>query len=188
LKRYLIRVENNGIYTPQDISKIKEILNYIDKNFANIRVSKSAIEFDYFAEGEDKEIRDKITYYLGKVLDFKELKPLTLEGSFELALQLYEQERFWEAHEVIEGLWRNEKDEKKKELLQSLILLCASYVHMQKGRNSVSIGIMKRAVDKMNSDIEQLGNIKIDFQSLREQILEVIKEGKPRIIDFAKTQ
>ncbi len=187
MKRYLIRVENKSIYTPLDISEVKEILNGIGQNFSNIRVSNFAIEFDYFSEGEDKEILDKITHSLGKVLDFKELKQELEESSLALALQLYKQERFWEAHEVIEAIWRKEKDERMKELLQSLILLCASYVHMQKGRNSVSIGIMKRAADKINSAIVQLGNITIDSQRLRNEILEVIKEGKPRIIDLPNT-
>jgi len=184
LKRYLIRIENINNYTPQQISRVKEILKGVSDKFANIRISKFAIEFDYFSEGDDKAIRDKLNQSLGRILDFRELKSAFNEESSDLAFQLYTQERFWEAHEVLEGLWRKERDEKRKELIQSLILLCASYVHMQKGRNSVSLGILERAADKMNANFEESKSLRIDFQNLRKKIVEVIEEGNPRIIDI----
>ena len=45
---------------------------------------------------------------------------------------LFNAERYWECHEVLEGLWRQKK-EGEKLLLQGIILICAAYVHHQKG-------------------------------------------------------
>ncbi|MGA2663764.1 MAG: DUF309 domain-containing protein [Nitrososphaerales archaeon] len=61
------------------------------------------------------------------------------------AVSLFDAERFWEAHEVLEAQWRaSEGDEKR--LLQGLILVCAALVHHQKGEEKVALGIVQRAL------------------------------------------
>jgi hypothetical protein len=61
------------------------------------------------------------------------------------SVALFNAERFWEAHEVLESLWRVEQGDEKR-LLQGLILVCAALVHMQKGEGPVALGIARRAL------------------------------------------
>lgn len=60
------------------------------------------------------------------------------------SVALFNAERYWEAHEVLETLWRNSSGQEKL-LLQGLILVCAAFVHSQKGKPEVAIGVMRRA-------------------------------------------
>jgi predicted metal-dependent hydrolase len=47
------------------------------------------------------------------------------------ARRLFNEHRFWEVHEVLEGLWKELKGS-EKELVQGLILVAAALVHVQK--------------------------------------------------------
>ena len=68
------------------------------------------------------------------------------EGAlFEEARSLFNAERYWESHEVLEGVWRNKHGEEKR-LLQGIILVCAAFVHHQKGEPQVAMGVLKRSV------------------------------------------
>src|SRR4029077_1218516 len=49
----------------------------------------------------------------------------------EQARSLFNEERYWEAHELLEGLWKL-KQGQEKQLLQGLILTAAALVHVQK--------------------------------------------------------
>lgn len=51
-------------------------------------------------------------------------------------------ERYWEAHEVLEGIWRQDKDP----CLAGLINLAASLVKLQEGNLPSHVRIVKRAV------------------------------------------
>jgi hypothetical protein len=46
--------------------------------------------------------------------------------------RLFQEEKYFEAHEVLEGLWRETKD-KKRDFYHGLIQLAAALVHFQKG-------------------------------------------------------
>lgn len=61
------------------------------------------------------------------------------------AVLLFDGERFWEAHEVIESLWRVAEGQEKT-LLQGLILVCAAFVHVQKQEADVALGIARRSL------------------------------------------
>ena len=47
-------------------------------------------------------------------------------------INLFNEERFWESHEVLESIWRVSEGS-EKEALHSLILIAAAFVHFQKG-------------------------------------------------------
>jgi len=64
------------------------------------------------------------------------------------AVSLFNAERFWEAHEVLESLWRVAEGEEKS-LLQGLILVCAAFVHAQKGELDVALGVARRSLPKL---------------------------------------
>lgn len=59
--------------------------------------------------------------------------------------------RFWEAHEAIENLWREEKDSYLRTYYQALILICASMIKFYKGDINVSDALMKKAISMLSS-------------------------------------
>jgi len=60
------------------------------------------------------------------------------------ARELFNAERYWECHEALEGLWRQKQGEEKR-LLQGVILVCAAFVHHQKGHDEVALSVLGRA-------------------------------------------
>lgn len=63
---------------------------------------------------------------------------------FAEARDLFNAERYWECHEVLEGVWRTKQGEEKR-LLQGIILVCAAFVHHQKGEQDIALGVLRRA-------------------------------------------
>jgi len=70
------------------------------------------------------------------------------EDAIESAKLLFNDERYWECHEVLEGVWKNTSG-KEKELLQGLILTCAAFVHSQKNEDDICISILNRALARL---------------------------------------
>lgn len=83
-------------------------------------------------------------------------------------------ERYWECHEVLEGVWRQKLGDEKN-LLQGLILVCAAFVHHQKGEEEVALRVLARAEKQLAFDPPKYGGI--DLASLRADVQSVL-DGK----------
>jgi len=84
------------------------------------------------------------------VKDLNVAPPHKEEGDlFAEARELFNAERYWECHEVLEGIWRTKQGE-EKHLLQGIILVCAAFVHHQKGEEAVALGVLGRAIKQLN--------------------------------------
>lgn len=66
----------------------------------------------------------------------------------EEAIRLFNQEYFFEAHEVLEEIWRAERGEPRL-FLQGLIQVCAAYHHFQNGNLVGAITLLDRGAEKM---------------------------------------
>ena len=94
------------------------------------------------------------------------------EDAVELARSYFNAERFWECHEVLEGIWRRTQGEEKR-LLQGIILVAAAYVHGQKEEPQVAIGMLRRAGPKIHWTSDQYYGI--DLNALRLAVSRVIE-------------
>ncbi len=65
-------------------------------------------------------------------------------------IRLFNEEYFFEAHEVLEDLWKREHG-KPKLFLQGLIQLCAAYHHFQNGNLVGAETLLERGAQKMRS-------------------------------------
>jgi len=92
-------------------------------------------------------------------------------------INLFNEERFWESHEVLEGIWRVSGGA-EKEALQSLILTAAAFVHYQKGELDICLSVLKRALARM-----PLGSTPIpaDFAKLRQNVDSILDSGRIRL-------
>jgi predicted metal-dependent hydrolase len=64
------------------------------------------------------------------------------------AIRLFNDRYFFEAHEVLEEVWRQEHGESRL-FLQGLIQVCAAYHHFQNGNLIGAITLLERGADKM---------------------------------------
>ena len=65
-------------------------------------------------------------------------------------IRLFNEEYFFEAHEVLEDLWKKEHG-KSKMFLQGLIQICAAYHHFQNGNLIGAETLLDRGAQKMRS-------------------------------------
>jgi predicted metal-dependent hydrolase len=65
-------------------------------------------------------------------------------------IRLFNEEFFFEAHEVLEDVWRVERG-KPRLFLQGLIQVCAGYHHFQNGNLVGAITLLQRGADKMRN-------------------------------------
>ena len=72
------------------------------------------------------------------------------EKAISEGIDYFNNERFWECHETLEGVWKN-CDGNEKFLVQGLILVAAGLVHYQKDEDSICINIFNRALEKLEN-------------------------------------
>jgi uncharacterized protein len=99
------------------------------------------------------------------VRDLNEAPPhKSKEDIISEARNYFNSERFWEAHETLEALWRVSSGDEKL-LLQGIILVCAAFVHHQKSEEETAQSVLRRASRQLNwpqpiyegIDLERLG-------------------------------
>ncbi len=88
------------------------------------------------------------------------------------ARSLFNQERYWESHEVLESLWKNSEGGEKL-YLQGIILVCAAYVHEQKGERAIATGVLRRAAKQLDYRSESYYGI--DVARLKDVVAAILK-------------
>lgn len=112
-------------------------------------------DFRLFIEATRPLAVPEFTRDLGETPEYKPEGELISEARF-----LFNAERYWECHEVLEGIWRT-KQGREKLLLQGIILVCAGYVHHQKGEDDVALGVLSRAERQLEYSAAEYAGINI---------------------------
>ncbi|WP_337861051.1 DUF309 domain-containing protein [Ferroplasma sp.] len=105
----------------------------------DVRIEKNSVEIAYFFQ-----INNITKSIMGKNFFTSSINYIQNAKSFSYAIYLIGEERYWEAHEVLENYWRNSNG-LEKTTYQYIILLCAAEVHKQRGHDSVARGIIIRS-------------------------------------------
>ena len=155
--RYLIRLANKNTHAPADammlLRRVRTALEGSGARAMNLRVSRSAIEFDlFYSPAQSLESLLKKIEPLGACLTAKRLDvpppPVDPARIVQEAKTLWDEERYWEAHEVLEGLWRTLK-EPEKNWVQGLILAAAAGVHLQKDEAAAAQSLSQEALRRL---------------------------------------
>ena len=83
--------------------------------------------------------------------------------------------RFWECHEVLEGVWKQIDGDEKK-LVNGLILVAAGLVHYQKDEDDTCISIFSRALNKLETSNGIYHGIDVD--RVKSLVQDMIKTKK----------
>jgi uncharacterized protein len=86
--------------------------------------------------------------------------PADIDPGFARFLELFQQGRFWDSHEALEGPWRNNGSD----FFHALILLASAFVHVRRGnRHGIAAQLAKAEPILQNHAAHYLG---IDVHSL----------------------
>ena len=150
-----------GKYFPADYKYLLTHIRSMLKDFSHvlvrdIRVSSYFIEidlslYDFKQDLVPNEITSRLNS-VGSMLLCDDLSEselfLTRGDAINHAIYLFNIERFWKSHEVLEGVWR-ESTGLEKRILNGIILIDAAFVHFQKNELDVFISILKRSMEKL---------------------------------------
>jgi hypothetical protein len=183
--RFLVRLENKNGHTPQETGRIaqrvRKLLGSKD-SIGHLRVSRKAVEFDLFASDQE-DLAAKKSVLEEKVARVLTVKPLDVLPSpreklevLREGISLFNEERYWECHEVLEQIWHPARGVERS-TIQGLILTAAALVHHQKGEDEVCLRMLRKAFDKLGSQ-----NVyeAVDLKNVRAQIQEIIASKNPK--------
>src|SRR5207245_3041840 len=143
----------------------------------------NTIEFDLLEEQTDLNgSKSLLETKISKVVTLRSLESRVSIGGKQEALReaidLFNQERFWEAHEVLEEIWHTATSV-ERDIIQGLILTAAALVHYQKNEKAVCVSILGKAIEKLGT----LDHFKsLDIRQLREDIEQTLKDNTPKLL------
>ena len=185
--RFLVRLTPAGADRDAALSTVRGIAANLGGRAVNPKwTSYGALEIDIFAPSrEDFEVIMAALSPLGTVEFAKDLQePPRFQPKEQTMLEataLFNAERFWEAHEALESLWRVAEGDEKR-LLQGLILVCAAFVHQQKGEDAVALGVARRALPLLVW--KQPAYYSVDVVRVRESVATILEGGKFSLFRF----
>ena len=177
MERYILHLKNssdlNRKMAIDILSRSRRLASGMNLILRDCRVSKKYVEFDTTISKSDL---DELIEKLSSVgpLDHAKLvieEIVEKENAISEGIDYFNNERFWECHEILEGVWKN-CDGNEKFLVQGLILVAAGLVHYQKDEDSICISIFNRALEKLENSNGQYHNIDID--KIKKTVTEMI--------------
>jgi predicted metal-dependent hydrolase len=190
----MIYINNkNKKYSPENYKYVLMHVRSLLKDFSDVlvrdvRISSYFIEMDVsIYNTKEIFVSPKITEKLnsvGSLLlcdDLSEHKfCLTNDCIVDHAIYLFNLERFWKSHEVLEGIWKESKGS-EKQILNGIILIDAAFVHYQKNEFDVFISILKRSIEKLRGNLGMFYNLNLN--EIKESLNNII-EKKSRHYTF----
>ncbi|MEM1944899.1 MAG: DUF309 domain-containing protein [Nitrososphaerota archaeon] len=155
-QRYLIYVSNSG-FKPLDRKTLQSQFRVCSPHslrLIDVRVGSRHIEFDVLA---DVDALNWAVRYLDNIFGVNEVREVVRadenmipEEIVGAAVRLFNSEKFWEAHELLEGLWRRLAG-REKEVIHAVILMAAAHVHLQKDEREVFTSMILRAKETLSA-------------------------------------
>ena len=171
----------NEKYVPKDASSIlslsRSTLQEDNIIIRDVRVASQFLELDISIKAlSDK---NKISSNLSKIAPVLEIdriveKEFDKKEAVALARQLFNNEKYWKTHEVLEAVWKNTVGN-ERDLLNGIILVAAALVHYQKGELAICISIMKRGLVKLEKSYDKYYDI--DIESLKRKVAAMVNSN-----------
>jgi uncharacterized protein len=181
LLRYMVYLKNEK-YLPKDATSIlslsRNILHDDKIIIRDVRVATHFLELDISIATSSRigKIKSKLSQ-IAPIIDIDRIieKDLDKRESIKLARELFNNEKYWKTHEILEGIWKHTQGD-ERDLLNGIILIAAALVHYQKAELAVCISIMKRALVKLNNSYGKYYDVDID--SLKREVTNMVKSSK----------
>jgi uncharacterized protein len=179
-RRFMIYLHNKKRFSIENYKDVLTHLRSIFSDFSNleirdvrissyfVEVDLSLYEFDNLIPTNAHLIPDSVLSRfnsVSSVLNYDYLvetkHSLTKENVLDNAIFLFNIERFWKSHEVLESIWKESLGIEKR-VLNGLILIDAAFVHYQKNEIGIFISILKRSLEKLKESHGKFYNINLD--------------------------
>ena len=167
MQRYMIHLQNKS-HTAKDATvllyRAREIVEDNEVIVRDARVSRKYIEFD--TSMPDSAAIDDIVGKLESISPIASYehvieRHMEKEQAIKHAIQLFNDEKYWGAHEALESVWKGTSGNEKN-ILNGIILIAAAFVHDEKDEPGVCISILERAMKKLDGASGTYQGIDVD--------------------------
>ena len=177
----LILFLNNLSNTPEDALQLRNRARIIASQHGIIvrdaRVARFHIEYDITLppDGSTPNV-DKLFKEIGTYVGSYQVeeKKREKQEAISEAVNVFNEEKFWIAHEILESVWNQSKGQ-ERDLLGGIILVCAGLVHYQKNEEDICISILGRAFKKL---ADARGVYRVDIDRLKQIVCNILKKSK----------
>ncbi|MDJ0273708.1 MAG: DUF309 domain-containing protein [Nitrososphaerota archaeon] len=171
-RRFIVALRNWGVDPSQHnelLKEVRELLRGISEQVIDVRIGPRRLEVDLMAV-DVEAVRRRLST-LSEVeyaVQVGEKSAGSIAEAVREAVELIGQNRYWEAHEVLEGVWRTAQG-REKAALNGLILFAAAHVKLQRGDETGYRRVLRRALRALEtSGLEELAGL--DLRRLADAI------------------
>ena len=183
MKRYIIHLKNQN-YIPKQanwlLNRARNIVSDIGVVVRDTRVATEHVEFDTSVP-ERSDIEEILRRFntISPLLEYELLTERQMEKheAIRKAKDLFNNEKYWQTHEVLEPVWKGAHGE-EKDLLNGIILIAAAFVHDEKDESSICISILSRAKKKLSQSKGLYFGM--DLDEINREVLRIIETGMIR--------
>ena len=166
MERYMIHLQNNGyspIHSSELVHRARELCSDMNASVRVARVANKFLEFDVSINPDDLDVLIGKLNSIGKLDNIRHVveEKIEKDQGIKDGIFYFNNERFWESHESLEGVWKKCYGT-EKELVQGIILLAVAFAHKQKDENRIGVGMLSRALEKLGDSPAMYGNIDVD--------------------------
>ncbi len=175
----MVHLQNRS-HTPKDATRLlyraRELVEP-EVIIRDVRVSKKYIEFD--TSLPDGMNVDDLVGRLATISPLASYEHITerhmdKDEAIEHAIKLFNDEKYWGAHEALESVWKGTNGAEKN-ILNGIILVAAAFVHDEKDEPDVCLSILQRARKKLEGTGGMYHGIDID--RIADRISMIISSG-----------
>jgi uncharacterized protein len=180
MKRFMVYLFNDK-FSPQDakavLKQARDLAVDSDIVMRDVRVATDFLEIDTSLP-DDIELGDALSLlnHISPLVEYQKVEDsyMDKEVSIEYARDLFNSQKYWRTHEVLEAVWKSSVNT-EKQILNSIILISAALVHYQKNESEICISILKRALIKLDKNEGKYFGI--DLDDIRAKISKIVKTG-----------
>jgi hypothetical protein len=179
--RFLVRLESPAKDRDALLASVRELGRSVGVEARNPKwTSNGALELDIFCPSRGDF--DLFVLIVRPVAGFDFIKDLNVAPPHKTEVVLFAEarsyfnaERYWECHEVLEGIWRLKQGDEKR-FLQGVILVCAAFVHHQKGEHEIALGVLRRSAEQLDFPAKEYGGF--DVPGLSKKVRRILESGR----------
>ena len=173
----MIHLKNNGylpIHSTDLVYRARELCSDMTASVRVARVASTFVELDVSVDPDNLNLLIQKLSPIGELDNIRHVvdEKIGKEQGIKDGIYYFNNERFWESHESLEGVWKQCYG-KEKELVQGIILLAVAFAHGQKNEHSIGIGMLSRSLEKLGDSPAMYSSIDVD--RIRNKIKEMQK-------------
>lgn len=180
MQRYMVHLQNRSHTAKEATTLLYRARKLVEPEVTvrDARVSKKYIEFDISIpegmgigelSGKLKAIAPLASYE--HVVD----RHMGKDEAIERAVELFNDEKYWGAHEALESVWKGSGGAEKS-ILNGIILVAAAFVHDEKDEPEICLSILQRARKKLEGTGGTYHGIDVD--RIADRISKIISSGR----------